>query len=444
MKKQIPRSSEMNAGTVYALNWLREYVDAAVAAGGGTTTTVTMGGDISGLSNAAVIVSGAVTNAKMANMATATFKGRVTAGTGVPEDLSGTQATTLLDTFTTALKGLAPASGGGTANFLRADGTWAVPPGTTTSLAMTGDVGGTTSANTIGANKVTNAMLSQVTAPVFHGRTTAGLGNVENLTATQATAMLDVFTTVLKGLVPSGGSATTYLRGDGTWQTIAGGGDMLKSDNLLGLTNYVTARSNLGLGALATLVPPGTTTTFLRGDSTYTAVPSDVLFNSQTSAQLLGTADTYVSASAVNLGGRQKAGTVIRWRLYMTKTAAGVAAGTITCRIGTAGTTADVAVATLTLSAQTAATDQAWVDVECIIRAVGAAGVGAAVATFMFVHNGTTTGFASVAQPVINGASNSATVVTSGSGVIAGISMNGGASSAWTVSSCSAMVYNIT
>ena len=64
----------------------------------------------------------------MANVATATFKGRATAGTGAPEDLTGTQATALLDTFTSTLKGLAPASGGGTANFLRADGTWAAPP----------------------------------------------------------------------------------------------------------------------------------------------------------------------------------------------------------------------------------------------------------------------------------------------------------------------------
>jgi Collagen triple helix repeat (20 copies) len=70
-----------------------------------------------------------VTNVKLADMATARIKGRVTAATGDPEDLTGTQATTLLDTFTTALKGLAPASGGGTANFLRADGTWAAPPG---------------------------------------------------------------------------------------------------------------------------------------------------------------------------------------------------------------------------------------------------------------------------------------------------------------------------
>jgi hypothetical protein len=37
--------------------------------------------------------------------------------------------TALLDVFTATLDGLAPASGGGTVNFLRADGTWAEPPG---------------------------------------------------------------------------------------------------------------------------------------------------------------------------------------------------------------------------------------------------------------------------------------------------------------------------
>lgn len=43
-------------------------------------------------------------------------------------DATPTTATSLLNIFTSSLKGLAPASGGGTTNFLRADGTWAAPP----------------------------------------------------------------------------------------------------------------------------------------------------------------------------------------------------------------------------------------------------------------------------------------------------------------------------
>lgn len=94
--------------------------------------TITLTGDVTGSgagSFAATIANNAVTNAKAADMATGTIKGRSTAGSGDPEDLTGAQATALLDTFTSGAKGLVPASGGGTTNFLRADGTFAAPPG---------------------------------------------------------------------------------------------------------------------------------------------------------------------------------------------------------------------------------------------------------------------------------------------------------------------------
>ena len=42
---------------------------------------------------------------------------------------TNTQLTALLDAFTSSLKGVVPASGGGTTNFLRADGSWTAPPG---------------------------------------------------------------------------------------------------------------------------------------------------------------------------------------------------------------------------------------------------------------------------------------------------------------------------
>lgn len=102
---------------------------------GGTNTgdqTISLTGEVTGSgtgSFAATIANDAVTNAKAADMATATIKGRATAGTGDPEDLTGAQATALLDEFTSGAKGLVPASGGGTTNFLRADGTFAAPPG---------------------------------------------------------------------------------------------------------------------------------------------------------------------------------------------------------------------------------------------------------------------------------------------------------------------------
>lgn len=55
-------------------------------------------GDVTSTGDGAtVIANGAVTNAKQANVATGTFKGRIAAGTGVVEDLTPTQVRTLLN-----------------------------------------------------------------------------------------------------------------------------------------------------------------------------------------------------------------------------------------------------------------------------------------------------------------------------------------------------------
>lgn len=68
----------------------------------------------------AYITDANVTNAKLANVATATFKGRATAGTGAPEDLTAAQAAVLLpalvgDSGAGGTKGLVPAPAAGDA-----------------------------------------------------------------------------------------------------------------------------------------------------------------------------------------------------------------------------------------------------------------------------------------------------------------------------------------
>jgi len=89
-----------------------------------------------------------VTYAKMQNVVSANrLLGSLSAG-GIVTELTGTQVNTFLPNFTSTLDGLAPLSGGGTTNYLRADGTWAAPPGAGSStLAALTDTNITSPAN---------------------------------------------------------------------------------------------------------------------------------------------------------------------------------------------------------------------------------------------------------------------------------------------------------
>ena len=145
-------------------------------------------------SNATSIANDAVTNAKLANVATATFKGRSTAGTGDPEDLSATQATALLNAFvgdsgSGGTKGLVPAPASGDAasgKFLKADGSFAVPSGG--GGVTDGDKGDITVSSsgtvwTVDNNTITDAKLRDSTALSVIGRSANVTGDPADIAA---------------------------------------------------------------------------------------------------------------------------------------------------------------------------------------------------------------------------------------------------------------------
>jgi hypothetical protein len=116
----------------------------------------------------------------------------------------------------------------------------------------------------IQANGVTNAFLAQMAADTFKGNATGAGATPQDMTATQATALLNVFTDTLKGLVPlSGGTNNNLLRSDGTWTNAVDGsltaGTFLKTGSAIvsGLPSAATA----GLGARY-IVTDATVTTF--------------------------------------------------------------------------------------------------------------------------------------------------------------------------------------
>ncbi len=70
------------------------------------------------------LITGSASANAVDQMAATTIKGNATGAQALGQDLTGAQVTAMLPTFTSTAKGAAPASGGGTSTYLRADGTW--------------------------------------------------------------------------------------------------------------------------------------------------------------------------------------------------------------------------------------------------------------------------------------------------------------------------------
>jgi hypothetical protein len=147
-------------------------------------------------------------------------------------------------------------------------------------------------------------------------------------------------------------------------------------------------------------------------------------------AQAIGAADTYVTSSAIAVPvATLRAGTIFRWRIFVSKTAAGVAAPIFIVRFGTAGAIGDTARVTITGQAQTAVVDQGCFDIDAIVTTIGA--TGNVLGCIVLNHRLGITGLAigGWGETPVASANFDLTVANTK----AGISVNPGLAAAWTV-----------
>ncbi len=207
---------------------------------------------------AATIANDAVTFAKIQNITTDRLLGRDTAGSADAEEIT---------------------VGGG----LEFTGTTGIQRS-----ALTGDVTATAGSNatTIASSAVTNAKMANMVQATIKGRAaTAGTGAPTDLTATEATAILNTFgadsgSGGLKGLVPAtaAGDATKFLRGDATWAEASGGTGknyILNPNAEINTTGWVTYQDGAGTapvdgtGGSPTVTWTRSTSTPLRGAASF-------------------------------------------------------------------------------------------------------------------------------------------------------------------------------
>lgn len=143
----------------------------------------------------------AVTNAKLANVPTATVKGRVTAATGDPEDLSVSQLKTLLALAIADITGLQAALDAKlAANAVSAYGLTLVDDADATTARGTLGLGSLATLSAVANDHVTNARLADVATATIKGRATAGTGDPEDLTLSQVRTLLALAISDVSGL----------------------------------------------------------------------------------------------------------------------------------------------------------------------------------------------------------------------------------------------------
>lgn len=162
-----------------------------------------------------------------------------------------------------------------------------------------------------------------------------------------------------------------------------------------GLTRF----TGLGLPVGSDIIPmirdpDGTPVDYGLPLSKLLAFNGDGLGNQSTADQTINAATTaYLTGSAIAVPvDKLRVGSVFKWKLSLSKTAAGTAANSFHVRVGTAGTTADTARITFDTGTGTGVADQAQIDIMVTCRGpLSSSGIFQGI--FNLSHELATTGF---------------------------------------------------
>lgn len=323
---------------------------------------------VSGSGTTWTIDNNVVTNAKAAQMAAHTFKGNNTGSTANSLDLTATQLTAELNVFGASLRGLVPAAAASPSSnkYLSEDGTFTIPSGAAVADGDYGDITVSSSGSvwTIDNDVVTNAKLANMATATFKGRTTAGTGDPEDLTVSQAKTLLNLSNTNSGDVTLAGENYLSIasqvitanavnLSGTNATGTLAAGrfpaltGDVTTVAGALA-TTLATVNSNVGTFGSATQV--GVYTVNAKG--LITAASNTTVTPAVGSITGLGTG--VATALAVNVGtagafivnggalGTPSSGVATN----LTGTASGLTAGTVTTNANLTGDVTSVGNAT--------------------------------------------------------------------------------------------------
>lgn len=216
-------------------------------------------------------------------MATARLLGRSTASTGAAEEISIGAGLSL--SAGTLSSSAAVSSVGATGS----DGISVSGSPITTSGVL---------AFSLTDNGVQNAKLASMAANTIKGNNTGVTANVKDLTATEVATMLPLTTTGAKGMcpqLPSSGGTGVYLRGDGSWQAVAGSGTVTSvnvSGGSTGLTfsgGPITASGTVTMAGTLAIANGGTGSGTAAAARTALGVAGLADANTFSQAQVIGT-----------------------------------------------------------------------------------------------------------------------------------------------------------